>query len=125
SLAAGLYRFTRSIRSYCRSIGGLGRAGDPIAFSIACETMLRLRPNGARARDWFCIRGRSVEERAISILIPAPMSGTYPPRISWQSLMLTSAVRSPHKIAGAGWVEHCETQHVSRGVGSREELDPT
>jgi hypothetical protein len=30
--------------------------------------MLRLRSSGARALDWFCMRGRSVEERAIVIL---------------------------------------------------------
>ena len=30
--------------------------------------MLRLSSSGARALDWFCMRGRSVEERAIVIL---------------------------------------------------------
>jgi hypothetical protein len=33
--------------------------------------MLRLRSSGARARDWFCMRGRLVEERAIVILAGA------------------------------------------------------
>ena len=33
--------------------------------------MLRLRSSGARALDWFCMRGRSVEERAIVILAGA------------------------------------------------------
>src|SRR4249920_1121167 len=41
------------------------------AFSSACDTMLRLRSSGARARDWFCIRGRSVEERTMVTLGPA------------------------------------------------------
>src|SRR4051794_17312448 len=30
--------------------------------------MLRLRSSGARTFDWFCMRGRSEEERAMSIL---------------------------------------------------------
>src|SRR3954465_6736885 len=45
------------------------------AFSMACDTMLRLRSSGARARDWFCIRGRSVEERTMVILGPARTIG--------------------------------------------------
>src|SRR3954469_11857644 len=45
------------------------------AFSTACDTMLRLRSSGARARDWFCIRGRSVEERTMVILGPARTIG--------------------------------------------------
>src|SRR5205807_601126 len=35
------------------------------ARSIACDTMLRPRSSGARVRAWFCMRGRSLEERAI------------------------------------------------------------
>src|SRR4029079_7506282 len=41
------------------------------AFSRACDTMLRLRSSGARAREWFCIRRRSVDERTMVILGPA------------------------------------------------------
>src|SRR5262249_55911460 len=37
-------------------------------------TILKLRPSGARALDWFCMRGRSVEERAIGILATRPGS---------------------------------------------------
>jgi hypothetical protein len=48
------------------------------AFSMACDTMLRLRSSGARARDWFCMRGRSVEERAIVTLGPARTIGWHP-----------------------------------------------
>src|SRR4051794_2934527 len=58
------------MRSYCRIIGGFDDLGFT-AFSRACDTMLRLRSSGARARDWFCIRGRSVDERTMVILGPA------------------------------------------------------
>src|SRR6185436_14785462 len=55
-------------------MGGFGDRGFT-AFSRACDTMLRLRSSGARARDWFCIRGRSVEERTMIILGPARTIG--------------------------------------------------
>src|SRR3954468_7191712 len=62
------------MRSYCRIIGGFDDFGFT-AFSSACDTMLRLRSSGARARDWFCIRGRSVEERTMVTLGPARTTG--------------------------------------------------
>ncbi len=49
----------------------LGWPLDFAALSTACGTTLRLRSSGARVRDWFCIRGRSVVERAIVFLVPA------------------------------------------------------
>ena len=41
------------------------------AVSTACATTLRPRSSGARVRAWFCMRGRSVVERAMTIQAPA------------------------------------------------------
>src|SRR5262249_33093714 len=35
-------------------------------LSMTCESSWRSRSSAARLRAWFCIRGRSVEERAIN-----------------------------------------------------------
>src|SRR5258708_34594869 len=54
------------------------------------ETILRLRSSGARARDWFCMRGRLGEERAIVILgWLRAVRGHHIPRISSRGLTAT------------------------------------
>src|SRR5262249_25474916 len=95
-------RFTRSIKSYCRIIGG----GDDFfcftAFSMTWGTILRLRSSGARARGWFFMRGRLGEEGAMLILgYLRGLRWDYTSRISSRLLTATRQTGEPPPDSGA------------------------
>ena len=86
-VGAGLYCLTRSISSYCRIIRGLRGFG---AASASCGTRSGPCATATRGRGWFCIRGRSIGERA--------MKSSAPPRKSARADHKDIMTRAPrHK----------------------------
>src|SRR5262249_9169947 len=72
------------------------------AFSNTWGTILRLRSSGARARDWFCMRGRLGEDGAMRLSLGGSAGcGHHTPRISSRVLTATRQAGGTPPASGA------------------------